>query len=57
MSGMGGDGFIMVYRKDTDTLEVSNAPARHLTLPPETDTCPRVTYEGHYVCVGAWAGQ
>ncbi len=24
MSGIGGDGFVMVYRKDTDTLEVSN---------------------------------
>ena len=24
MSGVGGDGFIMVYRKDTDILEVSN---------------------------------
>ena len=24
MSGVGGDGFVMVYRKDTDRLEVSN---------------------------------
>ncbi|MFQ6030980.1 MAG: gamma-glutamyltransferase, partial [Dehalococcoidia bacterium] len=24
MSGIGGDGFIMVYRKDTDRIEVSN---------------------------------
>ena len=39
MSGVGGDGFIMVYRKDTDTLEVSNG----------TGAAPYAATRAHYL--------
>ena len=57
MSGIGGDGFIMVYNRQAGTVEVCNATgAAPYAADPELYRPPRHPDERHIVGVGAGAG-